>query len=60
MTPIISILLMKQLRLKQTCLPILEDQGQHVAWGRGEKGEREKGEGEAGHLKGNGDTVLYI
>lgn len=51
---------MKQLRLKQTCLLILEDQGQHVAWGRGEKGEREKGERKAGHLKGNGDTVLYI
>ena len=24
------------------------------------KGKGEKEEGEAGHLKGNGDTVLYI
>ena len=60
MTAIISILLMKQLRLKQTVYQSWRTKDNMLRGGGERKGKGEKEEGEAGHLKGNGDTVLYI
>lgn len=57
-TAVISILLMKQLRLKLSTN--LGGPRTTCCMGEGREKGGGKEEGEAGHLKGNGDTVLYI